>query len=398
MKRIIYITYYFRPDLSAGSFRNSSLAEQLNVILKDKDVVIDLYTTLPNRYGSFKAEAPVNETIGNLNIHRIRVPKHKSGMLAQILSYIQFYKTVMKLIANKNVDLVFVSSSRLFSAYLGSIIAKKTKAKLILDIRDIFVDSIKDVIRSKFLKFLILPFLKRIEKITFKRADHINLISPGFNTYFGDYKKCTFSNFTNGIDDEFLDNDILHFKNIPEETTIKIVYAGNIGEGQGLHKIIPKAAQNLGSNYQFIIIGDGGAKHKLESEIINKGINNVIIYAPVQRKELFQYYLQAHYLFIHLNDFDAFKKVLPSKVFELATFNKPIIAGVGGFAAQFIKNEISSSYVFEPCAFDKLINYLRNDQSYNLQIDRSIFVNKYKRSTINLEFATFIANYLNCNP
>jgi hypothetical protein len=318
-------------------------------------------------------------------------------MLDQILSYIQFYKTVMKLITNKNVDLVFVSSSRLFSAYLGSRIAKKTKAKLILDIRDIFVDSIKDVIRSKFLKFLILPFLKRIEKITFKRADHINLISPGFNTYFGDYKKSTFSNFTNGIDDEFLDNDILHVKNLPEETTIKIVYAGNIGEGQGLHKIIPQAAQNLGSNYQFIIVGDGGAKYKLESEIINKGINNVKIYAPVNRKELFQYYLQAQYLFIHLNDYDAFKRVLPSKVFELATFNKPIIAGVGGFASQFIKNEISNSYVFEPCAFDKLINYLRNDQSYKLQIDRSKFVNKYKRSTINLEFATFIANYLNCN-
>jgi hypothetical protein len=395
VKRIIYITYYFRPDLSAGSFRNSSLAEQLNIILKDKDIVIDLYTTLPNRYGSFKAEAPVNETIGNMNIYRISVPKHKSGMLDQILSYIQFYKTVMNHIANKNVDLVYVSSSRLFSAYLGSRIAKKTKAKLILDIRDIFVDSIKDVIQSKFLKFLILPFLKRIEKITFKRADHINLISPGFNSYFGDFKKCTFSNFTNGIDDEFLDNDILHFKNIPEETTIKIVYAGNIGEGQGLHKIIPQAAHNLGSNYQFIIIGDGGAKHKLESEIISKGLKNIKIHAPVERTELFQYYLQAHYLFIHLNDFDAFKKVLPSKVFELATFNKPIIAGVGGFAAQFIKNEISSSYVFEPCAFDKLINYLRNDQSYNLQIDRSIFVNKYKRSNINLEFATFISNYLN---
>ena len=30
MKRIVYLTFYFKPDLSAGSFRNSSLAIELS--------------------------------------------------------------------------------------------------------------------------------------------------------------------------------------------------------------------------------------------------------------------------------------------------------------------------------------------------------------------------------
>ena len=33
-----------------------------------------------------------------------------------------------------------------------------------------------------------------------------------------------------------------------------ITYAGNIGEGQGLHKIVPQAAAKLGDNYKFRLL------------------------------------------------------------------------------------------------------------------------------------------------
>ena len=52
---------------------------------------------------------------------------------------------------------------------------------------------------------------------------------------------------------------------------------------------------------------------------------------------------------MHLNDYPAFKKVIPSKIFELSCFNKPILAGVSGYAAEFIKSEIPDTYVFKPC-------------------------------------------------
>mgnify|MGYP006982238303 CR=1 FL=1 len=38
-----------------------------------------------------------------------------------------------------------------------------------------------------------------------------------------------------------------------------------------------------------------------------------------------------------------------AEIFELATFRKPILAGVSGFSAQFIKDEINNSFVFNPC-------------------------------------------------
>jgi glycosyltransferase involved in cell wall biosynthesis len=392
MKRVVYLTFYYEPDLCAGSFRNTPLAIELAKQALEKDIIVDVYTTLPNRYSTFEQSAPDFEEIGNLRIHRISLPPHKSGMLDQVLSFKKYYSEVIKLNENKRADLVFASSSRLFTAYLGYTIAKKSNAPLYLDIRDIFVDTMSDVFKSKILKIGILPLLKLIENRTFSYAKHINLISGGFKSYFIKFSNTEFTFYTNGIDEEFLDAIPVVVKEDKIGSKKSIVYAGNIGEGQGLHKVIPKAAKELGSAFEFMVIGDGGTKKLLLDEIEYLSISNVVLEKPVNRKELQGIYNNADYLFIHLNDYPAFRKVLPSKIFELATFGKPIIAGVSGFAAEFIKTEVSDSFVFEPCNSMQLVDFLKSDMLSN-KIDRKEFKLKYRRSNINKLMAESILSY-----
>ena len=392
MKRIVYLTFYFTPDLCAGSFRNSSLAIELSRQAKFKNVFVDLYTTSPNRYSTFKTEALEYEELDNLRIHRIKLPSHKSGMIDQVLSFSKFYWEVRKMNSSKKVDLVFASSSRLFTAFLGYKIAKKSKAPLFLDIRDIFVDTMSDVLKPSVFKPIIISFLKHIENKTFNYANHINLISEGFKEYFSKFKNKSFSFFSNGIDNEFLKNDN-SLNQIKNGNTKLIVYAGNIGEGQGLDKIVPQAAKKLGNNFTFLIYGDGGAKNKLQKEIDNLKVENVILKDPVSRFELKSIYNTADYLFLHLNDYSAFKKVLPSKIFELATYPKTIIAGVSGYSAGFIKKEVSNSYVFNPCDIRSLVGFLENDKTSS-NFDRERFKTKFSRSTINKQLSANIINYI----
>ena len=73
---ILYLTFYFEPDLCAGSFRNTPLAMELSKQCGE-DCHIDVVTTQPNRYSSFKVEAKTREDIGNMSIHRIDLPSHK---------------------------------------------------------------------------------------------------------------------------------------------------------------------------------------------------------------------------------------------------------------------------------------------------------------------------------
>lgn len=388
MKKILYLTFYFEPDLCAGSFRNSPLVKELAKQLEGK-AEIDVISTLPNRYSTFDVDAPQYEDRGNYRVHRIVIPKHKSGMKDQINSFRTFYTQTKRLVEGKEYDLVVASSSRLFTAYLGYSIAKKNKTPLYLDIRDIFTDTMKDVLQNKLVKAGVIPVLNAIEKKVFNYASHINLISGGFKSYFSKFENANYSAYPNGIDNVFLDLPPSDENN----RTVKIItYAGNMGEGQGLHKIVPQAAKALGDQYFFRLIGDGGAKQKLVDELDRLNVSNVELLPPVQRDELLEIYNQSDFLLIHLNDYDAFKKVLPSKVFELGAYDKPIIAGVAGFANAFIEDNISNKVLFLPGDVEDMVAQLKN---YVYKSERRTeFINKFKRENINQELAASIVSYL----
>lgn len=377
--KILFLSYYFEPDLSAGSFRNTMLAYELAQQFRRLSGVsqIDVITTKPNRYASFALEAQDVESKEGISIYRIKTPKHTSGMLDQSFSFWHYYKAVLRITRDKKYDLIYASSSRLFTAYLGSVIARKQSAPLYLDIRDIFVDTMADVLGNTPLKKIILPILSIIENITLRRAFHINLVSEGFKDYFAKWSSGrTF--FTNGIDPFFMKMN--HNLNKKPNNPLKIVYAGNIGEGQGLHRIVPHLAEVLKSDVIFQIIGDGGMRAKLEEEIKRRSLDNVQILPPVKRTELDSIYRDADFLFVHLNDYKAFEKVLPSKLFELATYPQPLIFGVGGYARKFVEQHISNCIIFEPCNAEDFLDKWYSF-SYQLQ-ERKTFIHSFSREKI----------------
>ena len=383
--KILFLTFYFEPDLCAGSFRNTPLFRELLHQMDEKDWV-HVITTQPNRYHSFHVEGQAREVSDNYRIDRIRVPEHKSGFVDQVRSFRVFYNEALRLAGKERYDLVYASSSRLFTAFLGRRIAGKQGIPLYLDIRDIFVDTIKDVFKKR--KMIRIPAgicFGWIERYTFAGAKHINLVSEGFKTYFEKYRKSVYSYFTNGIDDIFL--------NLPKSTRqvseVKIItYAGNIGSGQGLEKVIPMAAQKLGDCYFFRIIGDGGMKALLKDRLEELGVHNVELLNPVSREKLIGYYNDSDFLFLHLNDLEAFKKVLPSKLFEYAAFDKPIVAGVGGYASQFIQENLSNYILFAPADVESMVKQiLKFDGGGKKQGD---FVKRFARKNIMKEMARSI--------
>ena len=123
MVRILVLSFYYQPDLCAGSFRSTALVDHLS----RHDVQIDLVTTAPNRYSSFKPKAPKFTSDGNIRVHRIPMPAHESGMIDQIIAFKEYYQGAMRLVKNNDYDLVFATSSRLFTAFLGARIANKKK-------------------------------------------------------------------------------------------------------------------------------------------------------------------------------------------------------------------------------------------------------------------------------
>lgn len=399
-KRILFLSFYFEPDLSAGSFRNTPLAKELAKLGQDLNLEVDVITTLPNRYRSYKTYALESERFDNLNIERIKVPRHKSGFFDQIYSFSAYYKEVKRRTKNRHYDLVFASSSRLFTAYLGSIISKSKDVPLYLDVRDIFLETLEDVLRNPFLTMLLKIPLLYVEKTTFAAATHINLISPGFEKYFSKFKNSQRSYFTHGIDpifkNEFFDSEGKNEEEIESTSKKVVLYAGNLGEGQGLHKVVPEAAKSFEGEYIFRIIGDGGSRRILEDRIKRIDANNIEVVPPISRDELIKQYQSADYLFIHLNDYQAFEKVLPSKIFELGAIGKPLIAGIEGFPKKFMQENLSDTYFFNSGDSNDLIRVLNEiKHSNNKKPNRHKFFRDFSRPDINTKMSLSILKYLN---
>lgn len=387
MKKILLLSFYFPPDLCAGSFRMEALYKEL---LKVENISVDIITTMPNRYHQYQQEAKQSETQNNINIHRILLPKHQSGFVDQAKAFMRYFYQTKKLTKSKQYDLVFATSSRLFTALLGSYIARKQKCPLFLDIRDIFTETMESVLKFP-LKQLCLPWFYLAEKYTFSRANHLNLVSKGFDGYFKNKisSNCPITFISNGVDVCFKEIDYAANNN----TVKQVVYAGNIGEGQGIEKIIPAIAKATTGKYEFTIIGSGGRLGSLKENCQN--IENVTLLEPVERSELIKHYQKADVLFLHLNDYSAFKRVLPSKIFEYAITGKPILAGVPGYSAEFIKENIQGSYLFSPCDAGQGIEQLEKILKDNYwHYDREDFYQKFNRERLMTQLTGHILDTL----
>lgn len=382
--KILVLTFYYRPDLCAGSFRSSALVEQLRAVAPP-GTQIDVITTLPNRYQSFNAEAPAVENYDLHEVLRVPLPQHQSGMVDQSRAFAAFARGALRHARGKRYDIVFATSSRLMTLVLATRVAKRTRARLYLDIRDIFVENVNEVLPRK-VRWLTRPLFSAVEKHVVRRADKVNLVSRGFADYFRTrYPKQKFSFYTNGIDDEFLAVPVAAVDAASNGRPLTVVYAGNLGEGQGLHAVLPALANALAERATFRVIGDGARKQALQHALDAAGTKNVVLLPPMDRARLLAEYQAADVLFMHLNDYEAFKKVLPSKVFEYAALGRPLWAGVAGYSAEFVRAEVSNSAVFDPCdvpgalrAFDRL----------ELRVaPRHGFIEKYARAQIAREMA-----------
>lgn len=387
--RILFLTFYYYPDLCAGSFRNTPLVKTLKSHLSD-NYIIDVITTSPNRYHCYKKNAPRFENKLGVNITRIPLPNHKSGLIDQIFAFSVYFFWTLKISRKNNYKIIYASSSRLMTAFLGAIISKTRSVPLYLDIRDIFVDTINAVFSFSVRK-LITPLFSLIEKFIFSTAKRINLVSGGFKGYFNsNYPDKAYRFFTNGIDAEILN---YNFENENRNNSKKILlYAGNIGKGQGLELIIPGLSNKITEDWDIVIIGDGGTSHLLEKEVKKINRNNVTFLPPMPRSKLLEYYKKSTCLFLHLNTHSAFDKVLPSKILEYGATGKPMIAGVGGYSKKFIYDELVNAIVFKQGDVDDALNALNRVSLASS--DRIRFSEKYKRENIDNRMSEDILQFI----
>ena len=118
-----------------------------------------------------------------------------------------------------------------------------------------------------------------------------------------------------------------------------ILYAGNLGEAQGLKAVIDAASickKNGLHDVRFIFLGDGVSKIDLEEYSELRQLDNVAFIPRVNSIEAREYMEAADVMLVHLIEDSLFKITIPSKIQAYLAAGRPILVAVDGEATEIV--------------------------------------------------------------
>jgi glycosyltransferase involved in cell wall biosynthesis len=338
VKRVLIISQHFYPEIGSHANRIKHLYMQL----KKENYDVKIFTSEPSYPNKkiYEDQEFWDEELLNCekdNIVRIGINnrKYSNSILNRLFYYLEVaLKFLLLIIKDKQrYDYIFVTSPPIFTGFVGLFAKYRYKCNFILDIRDLWPESLKGV--GVFNNPIILNFFGALEKILYKKSDKIVINSLGFQEYIQQKAKIPTSKIL-FIPNGSVKEEIASL-NKKENNPPKIIYAGNLGLAQNtelIHKLVPLLEKE---GIKLTIIGYGVNKKELFNAI--KQYKNVTIIKPLTRKECFKIIAEHDLSLVTLKDKEVFKTVLPGKIIDYMTCCVPIVGVIDGYAKEIVEKE-----------------------------------------------------------
>ncbi len=355
--KLLILTQYFPPEIGAPQNRLFDLALRLHKL----GVEVTVLTAMPNYpqmeiYPEYRGKKYVYESLEGLSIHRssIYVSKSKS-IVSRLRNYFSFVlsSALSSGKLNGNFDFLLCESPPLFLGYSAMYLSRRKKAKLIFNVSDLWPESAEklNVVTNKTL----LNQAHKLEARLYKKATLVTGQTQGIckniNSRFPDVKTYW---LPNGVDLAFYDpskvmKDDWRGKNNLKESDFVFLYAGILGIAQGLQVILEAASfLTQQTQLQFVFLGSGPEKPRLETLKKKLNLTNVHFLNPVSRKEMPSVLKSVNASIIPLRKLDLFLGAIPSKLFESMAMEIPVLLGVDGEARLLFIDEGNCGIYFEP--------------------------------------------------
>ena len=252
------------------------------------------------------------------------------GIVLRTLDFISFmFASCLAGFFVKDFSVIIASSPQFFTAIGGYILSIIKRKKLILEIADLWPETIRSVINKKYkivldcFEVLELHLYHNCYKIVvLTNSFKINLIKRGIN-------RSKIFTVLNGVELNMY-KPIIKNIDLIEKYALKgkfvIGYIGNHGPCQDLSNVLSCAKLMKNTNIVFLLIGSGAEKEFLENSIKLNKLHTIVISIPSVKKSFIkQYWSICDVALIHLKNHCAFRKVIPSKIFEAMGMGLPIL-------------------------------------------------------------------------
>ena len=318
--KILLISDNYPPENNALSNRAYANSRYLS---KHHDVSV--LTCFPNYpFGKIfknynQKKIILKEEKENIKIFRIKtyIAKKNNGILS-FLDYLSFGINSFLFSFFLKKDLIIASSPPLPVAFFSLLASKITFTKNILEIRDIWSDSIYELGISR--NLLSIKILKLIELICYKLADKIfcvtetmrqKIISHGINPDKILIRPNGYIKLKNNFKKSNLE---LHFARHKNYTNFTFI--GTIGESQDFQILLDISIFLKNEKIIFNIIGEGSRFLWLKENIKKRNIKNIFLFSQKKYNNNLTIYKDIDYFFSFLKKIKIFESVIPSKIYD----------------------------------------------------------------------------------
>jgi len=287
-KRLLLIGGNFAPELTGIGKYNGEMIRWL----ADNDYDCTVITSFPH-YPQWKVQAPYQksrywfrkEVTGDarITVHRCPqyIPSNPSGKKRLLMDFSfglsATVKSLQQLFTRK-ADIVVVVAPPFHLGLLAMLYKKIRGARFLYHIQDLQIEAARDLqmISSPFL----IRSLFRMERYILRHADIISSISDGMMKKVREKTAREISFFPNWVDVAFF-HPLANREQIKTEygfaTTDKVIlYAGAIGEKQGLEAILQVAdSMKKERRVKFLICGAGPYREQLQRQAVSLQLDNV---------------------------------------------------------------------------------------------------------------------------
>jgi len=181
------------------------------------------------------------------------------------------------------------------------------------------------------------------------------------------------------------DKDLL--KKLGLEDKFIFTYLGTHGMAHKLDFIVQSAAKlSHEKAVHFLFIGDGAEKKNLLELKEKLALDNVTFHPFVAKSEVKDFISISDVALVCLKKSDTFKSVIPSKIFENAAMQRPILLGVEGESQEIVES-YQAGVCFEPeneAEFlSRVMEFTNNNGTYQqLQKGCTLLAEDFSRSKL----------------
>lgn len=407
--RITFLCQYFPPEMGAPSARTFEHARRWAELGHEVTVV----TGFPNHptgiiRPEYRGQWVKREQVEGIDLLRTWVYcAANKGFFRRVLNFLSFFfsSLILGAFMTGRPHVVIGTSPQFFCAVAAYLLSRVKRVPFVFEVRDIWPQSAVEMgaLKNRWL----VRSLEAIEMHLYKHAALIVPVAESTREYLlsKGIPPEKIKIITNGVDAGYLASESIAPEEVRRQLGLEgkfiVSYIGTHGMAHALNVVLNVAKRfRQDSDVHFLFVGEGAEKENLKQLAEQLSLDNLTFLGEQPRERLLGFYRASDVSLVPLRRLEIFRKVLPSKLFELMGVGCPIICSVEGEAARLVA-AAESGLCIEPENADALvvsINRLRAEPKLRAQMSangQQFVKTHYLRSVLAERYLSVVSQVTN---